>query len=906
MENHKFHLKTTDEVCEFFKTDMSEGLSAKEAAIRLKKCGLNELKKAKKTPLWRKFIEQFCDFMVLVLIGAAVISLFLGEFADAITILAIIIFNAILGFIQEFRAERSLDALKKLSAPTAHVIRGGITDKIPAVNVVPGDLVFFEAGDKVPADCRLINAQSLEAEESMLTGESGSIKKVATALTEDRSIIGDLKNMVYAGTVITSGRGNAVVCCTGMKTQIGKIASLLQKDKEEMTPLEIRLEQLGKKLVIGCILICLAVVILGIMKGEPWFIMCMAGISLAVAAIPEGLPAIVTVALALGVQRMIRRNAIVRKLPAVETLGCVNMICSDKTGTLTKNEMTVREIFTCDTQYQLTGEGYDVQGDIIKSSGKDGEAGLVKCLEIAALCNNSILKRQGINIPGILRRKKEMWSITGDPTEGAMTVAAAKKKIWREELEKTYRRIDEIPFDSQRAMMSVVNQKGHERYIFTKGAPDKLLQKCNRFYDATGLHALNNLTIKKIVIANDEMADRALRVLAVAYKPVHTLRDNAEKDLIFVGLIGMMDPPRPEVKPAIELCKEAGIKTVMITGDHPSTAAAIATELGIYQKDKHKIITGNDLDSMDETALNRIMGDVRIFARVSPVHKLKIVKCLKKTGNVVAMTGDGVNDAPAIREADIGIAMGGSGTDVAKEAASMVLTDDNFSTIAAAIEEGRSIYENIRKFIRYLLACNTGEILTMFIAALVSLPMPLLPVQILWVNLVTDGFPAMALGVDKNDKRIMLRPPRRKHESIFSDGLYKKIIVRGIQIGISTVGIFLLILSFNNDLALARTAAFTTLVFCQLFHVFDCRSEHLTAIEAGLGKNKYLLAAVFCSVIMQLAVIYHPGLSNVFSTVPLHLEEWILILLISGWNFIMDLVKFVFLPRKVAQKAFNK
>lgn len=910
MKNYKFHLKTADETVSFLKTNTEEGLSDSEANTRYKQFGKNELKERKKTPLWRKFLAQFSDFMVIVLLCAAMISLLLGEVADACTILIIVFFNAILGFIQEHRAEKSMNALKKLSAPTAQVMRNGLNEKITASKIVPGDIILLNPGDKIPADSRLVSARALAIEESMLTGESQPTKKCSEALTEDKTIIGDFKNMVYAGTTVTNGHGKAVVCYTGMRTEIGKIADLLQKSNDEATPLELRLEQLGKKLVIACLLICLVVVGIGLMKGEPFFIMCMAGISLAVAAIPEGLPAIVTVALALGVQRMIKRNAIVRKLPAVETLGCVNVICSDKTGTLTKNQMTVKEIYTCSTHYKITGDGYDIHGEVIdmKNTRSGSELSLTKCLEIAALCNNSNLKRNGVEISGMWRKKKEAWAISGDPTEGAMIVAAAKKDIWREKIEKEYQRVDEIPFESTRAMMSIVSKKGKEYFVFTKGAPDQLLNHCNQYFDETGLHPLTGEMKVKITEANDAMAAKSLRVLAVAYRalPNRPAAQECEQNLIFVGLLGMIDPPRDGVKDSIELCHHAGIKTVMITGDHPNTAMAIARQLNIYRDGKDQILTGRDLDTLDESALLKIINKVKIFARVSPLHKLKIVKCYKQTGHVVAMTGDGVNDAPAIKEADIGIAMGNSGTDVAKEAAAMVLTDDNFSTIVAAVEEGRSIYENIRKFIRYLLACNTGEILTMFIAAIASLPMPLLPVQILWVNLVTDGLPAMALGVDKNDKNIMLRPPRRKNESIFSRGLHQKIIWRGLQIGLSTVGVFVLILLLENDLALARTVAFTTLVFCQLFHVFDCRSEYFSAIEAGLTKNKYLIYAVICSVVMQVAVIYQPFLSNVFYTVPLDIDHWVLILVISGWNFILNMVKYLFFAQKVAQKVFSK
>lgn len=916
MDDHKYYLKSAAEVVKHLKTDEEDGLSAKEAENRLKKFGLNELREAKKIPAWKKFVGQFKDFMVLVLLGATLISVFLGEYADAVTILTIVVFNAILGFVQERRAEQSMASLKKLSAPCAHVLRGGTPQKIEARKVAPGDILLLESGDKVAADCRVVRVQSLEVEESMLTGESTTVKKTAEALKEEKSAIGDRRNMVYAGTIVTSGRGAAVVCATGMRTEIGKIAHYLQKEDRAQTPLERRLEQLGKKLVTWCVLICLCVVALGLMKGEPLFIMCMAGISLAVAAIPEGLPAIVTVALALGVQRMIKRNAIVRKLPAVETLGCVNVICSDKTGTLTKNQMTARKIFTCDAMYDITGNGYEIKGEFIPAgsmrSSPERDQTLQECLKISVLCNNSSLKHNDIKIPGAWRGKKATgWSVVGDPTEGAMIVAAAKLNIWREPFEKQYRRVREIPFDSLRSMMSVVSKYNNQYMVLAKGAPDEIIKRCSRYYDRKGAHPMDAKTAEKLLAANEEMADDALRVLAVAYRTLPAFRPDMEdaeleRDLIFVGLVGMIDPPREEVLPAIELCHNAGIQTVMITGDHPNTAMAIARELKMYNAAKHKILTGNELERLDEAALQKIIGDVRIFARVSPLHKLKIVKCLKRNGNVVAMTGDGVNDAPAIKEADIGIAMGISGTDVAKDASAMVLTDDNFSTIVAAIEEGRSIYANIRKFIRYLLACNTGEILTMFIAALVSLPMPLIPVQILWVNLVTDGLPAMALGVDKNDKNIMLRPPRRKHDGVFSRGLSRKIISRGIQIGLSTILIFTFVLFTEHDLALARTMAFTTLVFSQLFHVFDCRSEYVSVIEAGILKNKYLVYATLCSVAMQVAVIYHPFLSDVFSTVPLRAEDWALILAVSGFNFILNACKYFLFPRKVAQKVFNK
>ena len=910
-----FYMLSTEEILKDWKTDAQEGLSAQEARRRLEKCGPNALKEREQTPAWKRFAAQFKDFMVLTLLAATAISVFLGEYADAATILVIVFFNAALGFVQEYRAEKSLDALKKLSAPLAHVLRDGASRKIEARAVVPGDILLVEAGDKICADCRVLEAQSLEAEESALTGESVPARKSAAPLLTEKRALGDHANMLYAGTIVTAGRGKAVVCRTGMDTEIGKIAQFLQQKKEEVTPLERRLDQLGKKLVTCCLAICLLVVAIGVAKGEPLFIMCMAGISLAVAAIPEGLPAIVTVALALGVQRMIRRNAIVRKLPAVETLGCVNVICSDKTGTLTQNQMTVRRVFTFGQSYDVTGSGYDIKGEFLglrAAAGERSDAPLEACLKASVLCNNSSLRRNDVKISGHWRGKTAQWTVAGDPTEGAMIVAAAKRNVWREPLEKEYARVQEIPFDSMRAMMSVVCRTEQGYWVFAKGAPDALLAHCNRFCDASGVRALDDAARARVLAENESMADQALRVLAAAYKPLTAYREGMaaemlEQELVFAGLVGMIDPPREEVKEAIARCKSAGIRTVMITGDHPHTAMAVAKELGIFEPGAHTALTGEEIESMPDKALSKSLDKARVFARVSPLHKLKIVRALKRAGHVVAMTGDGVNDAPAIREADIGIAMGRSGTDVAKEASAMVLTDDNFSTIVAAIEEGRSIYENIRKFIRYLLSCNTGEILTMLAASLLSLPMPLLPVQILWVNLVTDGLPAMALGVDRNaPEAVMGRPPRRKNESVFSRGLSGKIVRRGLTIGFGTLAVFAFVLFAQRDLTLARTMAFTTLVFSQLFHVFECRSEQKSALEAGLFQNPWLVAAAACSVAMQLAVLYHPLLSDVFSTVPLIWQDWAVVLLASGWNFFLQCFRSILFPRRVAQKAFSK
>lgn len=915
MDNDKWYMRTAEDTLRFWDTSQDEGLSSNEVKTRLNKFGYNEMTEKAKTPWWKQLFAQFQDFMVLILLGATLISAFLGEYVDAITILAIVIINAILGFVQEFRAEKSMQALKKLAAPTVRVIRNGMLQQIAAKELVPGDIMVLEAGDKLSADGRLVVAQGIEVEEAALTGESLPVRKTPDKIYLENSPLGDRKNMVYAGTVVTRGRGRAVVCATGMATEVGFIAGMIQESANEATPLEKRLEHLGRWLVWGCLAICLVVVITGVVRGEPLFLMCMAGISLAVAAIPEGLPAIVTVALALGVQRMIKRNAIVRKLPAVETLGCTTVICSDKTGTLTQNAMTVQCIFTGLNTYELTGSGYDIKGEFRLNQqvvAPSADKQLVNCLEIAALCNNSVLKRNAVSISGLWRKSNDSaWSIEGDPTEGALIVAAAKADVWRENLEKNKLRIGEIPFESDRRRMSVIYRQGSEYWLYTKGAPDTIAGLCQYYHNGRTETPISREILAKLAQANEEMTSRSLRVLAVAGRRISKTEadhpsENSEANLAFMGLIGMMDPPRAEAKQAIAVCKQAGIKTVMITGDHRNTATAIARELKLYDENKNKALTGQELDNLSDEEMVKVVDQVTVYARVSPAHKLRIVKALKKQGHIVAMTGDGVNDAPAVKEADIGIAMGCAGTDVTKEASAMILADDNFATIVAAVEEGRGIYDNIRKFIRYLLACNTGEVLTMFVAALAGLPMPLLPVQILWVNLVTDGLPAMALGVDNNDPHIMYRPPRHPGESVFSRGLSRKIIGRGMLIGFSTIFVFSLVYYLKGDLALARTMAFSTLVFSQMFHVFDCRSEVYSVFEAGLFKNKFLVFAVLCSSLMHIAVIYNPFLSSVFATVPLSLTDWLLVLGVSGWTFIVNGFKYVFLRRYVARALLNR
>lgn len=896
---------TIEELEEMLHVSVAIGLTEQEAADRREKYGYNRLQEERRRPWYEMLAEQFQDFMVLVLLGATLVSAFLGEYTDAITILLIVSINAILGFVQEYKAESSMRALRVLSSPIARVLRGGNRSEVLSESLVPGDIIWLEAGDKVPADVRIVKAIDLFADESPLTGESMPVHKNSHVLMDENTPLAEQANMLHAGTVITKGRAVAMVCAIGMMTSVGKIAGMMQEKTVKKTPIEARLEELGKYLVVLCLVICCAVVAVGVWRGEDIFLMCMAGISLAVAAIPEGLPAIVTVVLALGMQKMMRRKAIIRKLPAVETLGSVTVICSDKTGTLTQNKMSVREIVTLSSRSEIDGDDrLRGQNDLCQGI---LPAELYTAVETAVLCNNSVLRKRSVSIGGHWRSGTDMM-IDGDPTEGALTMVATRWGIWRNELEKTIRRLGEISFTSERKRMSVVYEQNNERIVHTKGAPDRILELCSSYLAEGGaVLPLTREIREKIESQYDEMARRALRVLATAYRPLkrgEKITEDIEKELIFTGLFGIMDPPREEVISAIRTCKTAGVRTVMITGDHPSTALAIAEEIGIATADSSQVLTGREIDRMTSSEFMGRIKTVSVYARVTPEHKLKIVRALKEQGEIVAMTGDGVNDAPAIREANVGIAMGRVGTEVAREAADMVLGDDNFATITAAIEEGRGIYDNIRKFIRYLLACNTGEVLTMFLAALAGMPLPLLPVQILWVNLVTDGLPAMALGIDPNAKECMTKPPRKKNEGVFSRGLARKIVLRGMQIGVTTVAVFAATYYLTGDLMRARTMTLTTLVMCQMFHVLDCRSEYTNAIEAGILRNRYLVGAITASVLMHMAVLYTPPLASIFSTVPLSLHEWGIVLLVSGWQMIFYLLKKLFPKRKIARTSF--
>ncbi|MGN0624853.1 MAG: cation-translocating P-type ATPase, partial [Oscillospiraceae bacterium] len=736
------------------------GLSSAEAEKRLAKYGENILSHKKAVHPARIFAGQFKDFMVMILLGATVISVLMGEAVEALTIVLIVLVNAVLGFLQEYKTEKTLEALKNMAAPTAKVIRDGQEIEIPAADAVPGDLLVLAAGDRVAADAQIVEATLLQADEAMLSGESHPVNK--TDLPQDGTQETFRKDMVYMGTTITKGRGKAVVSGTGMTTQMGQIAGMLDTIETERTPLQEKLGSLGKYIGIGCLLICAIVTVTGIARGEPVFDMLLTGISLAVAAIPEGLPAVVTIALALAVSRMVKRGALIRKLHAVETMGCAQVICTDKTGTLTENRMTVQEIATpkyC--FYREDGEkkenGFFAKNGMAAADSED----IRQMIEIAVLCNNAQLPQ--------VRDKKSLFHpqkaehAQGDPTEISLLAMAETAHFSTGKISREFSRIFEIPFDSQRKKMSVaVRNRQGDRWLFSKGAPDYLLELRSHYLEDGQIRLLTPSVRKKIQAQNEKMAHKALRVLGFAYKAEPEEPEQAESDLIFVGLVGMIDPPRQEAYQAVQTCKQAGIQTVMITGDHVATASAIARDLKILDANG-RVLTGRELDRMTDDQLDRELDQIRVFARVAPVHKLRIVKALKKKGRVVAMTGDGVNDAPAIKEADIGVAMG-NGTDVTKEAASVVLLDNSFATLVSAIEEGRVIYKNIRKFIRYLLSCNIGEIVTMFFGMLMGMPVVLLPIQILIVNLVTDGLPAIALGLEPAEKDIMRKPPRKKKE----------------------------------------------------------------------------------------------------------------------------------------------
>ncbi|WP_240375243.1 calcium-translocating P-type ATPase, SERCA-type [Bacillus piscicola] len=858
-----WHKQPQESLEKIFHVSSKAGLDEKQAKARLKQAGPNVLDEKKKTPAWQLFLQQFQDTMILILLGATAVSAALGEYADAVTIIFIVILNGILGFVQERKAENSLDALKELSSPSMTVKRSGRWIPVSSRDVVPGDVVRVNGGDKISADIRILSGNGLTVEESALTGESHPVSKDNTVIDKEDVSIGDRTNMLFAGTIITKGRAEGIVVATGMKTEMGTIAHLLSQSKKQETPLQKRLSHLGKILVTTALLLTALVVVLGLMQGEPLFKMLLAGVSLAVAAIPEGLPAIVTVVLALGVQRMIKRNAIVRELPAVETLGCASVICSDKTGTLTQNKMKVMAVWNGGSiASRSQNKGFPIKK-------------YDKLLSYGALCNQAVLDH-------VADAGADTDEIKGDPTEKALANAAISSGIRLRDVFTEYRVERTFSFDSERKRMSVVvTNKNGNSFVITKGAPDILLEKAQTIEINGKQERLTVARKKELKEAVARMAKGALRTIAVAYRPLAANEevknaDLAERNLTLVGIQGMIDPPRPEVKEAVMECRRAGIKTIMITGDHKDTAAAIAKDIGILPP-HGKVLTGKEWNEASQKEQLSLIQGTYVFARVSPQDKLNIVHALQSQGHVVAMTGDGVNDAPALKAADIGIAMGRTGTDVAKEASALVLRDDNFATIRSAITEGRNIYENIRKFIRYMLASNVGEILVMLFAVILGLPLPLVAIQILWINLITDGLPAMALGLDQPEEDVMKRPPRSASESIFARGMGWKIISRGFIIGVVTlIGFVTALYEQPDDFVRAQTIAFSILVLAQLIHVFDCRTDR-TIFDRNPLENKYLIGAVLSSLLLLLLVIYTPALQPVFHTTSLTAVEWLFI-----------------------------
>ncbi|MGQ9543985.1 MAG: cation-translocating P-type ATPase [Candidatus Bathyarchaeia archaeon] len=902
MEQKAWHSMNVEEVLQNLKTGV-DGLREDEAERRLQEYGPNELKAERKRSPIKLLLEQFTNILIIILIIATIFSALIGEYVDAVVILIIVVASAGLGFTQEYRAEKAIEALRKMLSPTITVIRSGIEKNIPSKDLVPGDLIILKAGDKIPADARLIEATNLNIDESPLTGESVPVTKNLELQPVD-TYIADRRNVVYSGTTVTYGKGKAVITATGMSTEFGKIAKEVAETVEEQTPLERRTAEIGRWLGAISLLVCFSVAGFGMVreyffKGAlsiPFILeMVTFGIALAVAAVPEALPAIVTGTLAIGMHEMAKRNALVRRMPAVETLGCTTVICADKTGTLTKGEMTVRRIYVDGKTVEVTGVGYEPKGELYtKEGGIDIKSKTFFLLASAAiLCNDAKLEF-----------KEGRWQISGDPTEGALIVASEKAGYHQEELRSKYPRIGEVPFSSERKRMSTVHPwLDGKRVVFVKGAPEVVLERCNHIDEKGKIERLTDAKRLEILKVNEEMAANALRVLSFAYKPIPDSivdfnEENLERDLTFLGLMGMIDPPREEAVEAVAVSRRVGMKPIMITGDHKLTAVAIAKEMGIY-KDGDIALTGSELEGMSEEELERIVDEVTVYARVSPIHKLKIVKAWKSRGEVVAMTGDGVNDAPAVKHADIGIAMGITGTEVTKEASDMVLADDNFATIVKAIEQGRRIFDNIKKYLTYLLQCNIIEILVIGGGVLAGLPLPLLPAQILWVNLATDGPPALALGMSPPDPDIMNRPPRNPKETVFTGEV--KAMLTLAPLVLSPI----LLLVFINDLNLsveeARTTLFLVFVFFELMVALNCRS--LTHSIFKVKPDRYLSLAVASSAIPTFAILGVPQIREAFGIVMPTVSDIILATLLSLLPLVLLEVMKYWLAKKTAKSS---
>ena len=910
------------ETVQKLETDSQTGLSSAEAARRHEKYGPNELvERGTKSP-WMILWEQFTGIMVIILIISAVISLILHEYTDAIVILIIVVLNAGLGFTQEYRAEQAMAALKKMAVPHVRVRRDGRVTEISARELVPGDIFLIEAGNSIPADARLIESVNLRVQEAVLTGESEAVEKNIAPIQRAELPLGDRVNMVFMGTIATYGRGTAVVTSIGMDTQLGKIADMIQSVGSEKTPLQRRLDQLGHGLALAALGLVAIVFLLGLLRGEDVRVLIMTAISMAVAAVPEGLPAVVTIALALGAQRMLQRRALIRKLPAVETLGSVTVICSDKTGTLTENRMTVTFVDVAGNTLNLKERLRNFSPTVTLQDPVEPllleTPAVVMTLAAGALCNDAILEP----IPG----EPGAFSSIGDPTEGALVIAAGRAGLWKSEMDQAFPRVAELPFDSDRKRMSTVHQPIEEKVpellnpfkddrpdffspnhylVLTKGAVDSLLEVSEYVWDGGEVFPLDAKWRERILKANNEMAQNGMRVLGVAFKQrksaeINEAVDPLESGLIFIGMVGMIDPARPEVKQAVHTAQEAGVRPVMITGDHPGTASYIASELGIAQRGQ--TLTGQDLNNMGLDQLEAVVEEIPVYARVSPEHKLKIVQALQDKGHIVAMTGDGVNDAPALKKADIGVAMGITGTDVSKEAADMVLLDDNFATIVAAVEEGRRIYDNIRKFIKYTMTSNAGEIWVMLLAPFVGMPLPLTPLQILWVNLVTDGLPGLALTIEPAESNTMRRPPYPPSENIFGRGMARDILWIGLLMGIVSllVGYIYFQIDPSTSPAVWQTMIFTTLTLAQMGNALATRSERDTIFKIGLFSNKAMLGSVLLTLILQLGVIYLPFMNQAFKTVPLTPKDLFISLAASTVVFIS--VEIVKLLRKRLEK----
>lgn len=867
MSTNEFYNLSVQNVSEILKTDISSGLDPSEVLKRFEKHGPNELKAGAKISPWVLFFSQFKNILIQILLVATLLSGFMGHTVEAIAIAVIVLFAVILSFVQEYRAERAIEALHRMAAPTANVIRNGQEIKIPARELVPGDVILLKAGDKVPADSRIVQSFNLQIEEAVLTGESVPVNKKTDPLEDKALGLGDRINMVYSGTVVSYGRGRAIVTETGMNTEFGKITGMLQEVETSKTPLQKNLDHVGKNLAIAAGVIVVVIVILGLFRGQPFLEMIIFGIALAVAVVPEALPAVVTISLAIGVQRMVKRHALIRRLPIVETLGCTSVICSDKTGTLTKDEMTIRKIFVSGQVYDVDGSGYDPKGSFYLAGKQvNPSQDLIALLRASVLTSDAYL----IDIDN-------HPDIKGDPTEGALIVAAKKAGLDKSTLEKENPRINEIPFSSETKRMTTLCDETNGKVAYSKGADEIIINNCALYLKEGKTERLDASARNELLNKSAQMAKEALRVLAIAYKP-NTNIEVAEKDMTFIGFVGMIDPPRPEAKLAVDNCREAGIKPVMITGDHPLTAQAIARELGILQNGR--VVTGIELDKINDEDLEKDVEKIDVYARVSPVHKLRVVSAFQKKGHVVAMTGDGVNDAPALKKADVGIAMGITGTDVTKEVAAMTLTNDNFASIVAAVEEGRHIFGNIKKYLMYLISSNIGEIGLMAGTSLLGMPIPLTAVQILYVNLATDGLPALALAVDPPEADLMKHKPRNQSSGIFSRSVIILMLTGGIWSTFVNIGIFAWALKSGMAIKEAMTMTFVSLVLIQFFKAYNYRSDRQSIIKKPFA-NKWLNMAILWELILLVLIIYIPFLHKPFGTFSLPMIDWVIVIIAS-------------------------